>query len=272
MAMSRSGFNQYGWGQLILQFPIKTRQGYRFSPRLPGALITLICMAVCIKLGLWQYDKAQQKQALQALYSQYRDAAPIPLPLQLKHAEEWRYRRVTVEGEYAPRYQVFLDNQVSHEQAGYHVLTPFRIRNSQQYVLVNRGWIPAMAEHRDLPQVTTPTGPQQLTGQVWIPASRYYTLGKSDPSRWDAVWQNMDMQRYAALVPFAVSPVIIRLDANSRAGGFDRDWPQPAERIGMHLSYAYQWFGFAFAALAIYLYLSVVPVSSPTPPQEKSAP
>lgn len=228
-------------------------------------------MAICIKLGLWQYDKARQKQALQDMYSQYRDATPSPLPLQLKNAEEWRYRRVTVEGEYEPRYQILLDNQVSHDQAGYHVITPLRIHGSQHYVLVNRGWIPAMAEHRDLPKIITPTGPQQITGQVWIPASRYYTLGKNEPDQWDTLWQNMDMQRYMALVPFAVSPVVIRLDAASQAGGFDRDWPQPAERIGMHLSYAYQWFGFAFAALAIYLYLSVVPASSPQPSEEKSA-
>ncbi|ADQ84444.1 surfeit locus 1 [Methylovorus sp. MP688] len=254
-----------------MQFPIKTRQRYRFSPRIPGALITLFCMAICIKLGLWQYDKAQQKQALQALYSQYLHAEPSPLPLQLNNAEVWRYRRVTVEGEYEPRYQVFLDNQVSHELAGYHVITPLRIHNTQQYVLVNRGWVPAMPEHRELPTIITPTGPQRVTGQVWVPSTRYYTLGKSDPKRWDAVWQNMDMQRYAALVPFAISPVIVRLDADSQAGGFDRDWPQPAERIGMHLSYAYQWFGFAFAALAIYVYLSIVPANSPTPPQEKSA-
>ena len=266
--MSRSGFNQYGWGLLILQFPIKTRHGYRFSPRLPGALITLTCMAICIKLGLWQYDKAQQKQALQALYTQSLHATPAAFPIAIDQPEAWRYRRVMVEGEYEPRYQVLLDNQVSHEQAGYHIITPFRIHNSQHYVLINRGWIPAMAQHSELPQINTPSGPQRLTGQIWLPPSRFYSLGKSDPSHWDAVWQNMDMQSYAAQVPFAVSPVIIRLDADSQAGGFDRDWPQPAERIGMHLSYAYQWFGFAFAALAIYLYLSVVP-RSPTPPQEK---
>jgi surfeit locus 1 family protein len=46
---------------------------------------------------------------------------------------------------------------------------------------------------------------------------------------------------------------VIRLDAASGAGGFVRNWPRPAERIEMHIGYAYQWFGFALAFFVIYL-------------------
>jgi surfeit locus 1 family protein len=43
------------------------------------------------------------------------------------------------------------------------------------------------------------------------------------------------------------------LDADSNAGGFSRAWPAPAERIGTHIGYAYQWYGFAVATFIIYL-------------------
>jgi len=54
-----------------------------------------------------------------------------------------------------------------------------------------------------------------------------------------------------------VSPMAIKLDAASNAGGFVRNWQIPAERITTNLGYAYQWFGFALATLLIYIYMSV---------------
>ena len=66
-----------------------------------------------------------------------------------------------------------------------------------------------------------------------------------------------DMARYAKSVPFAVQPFVVRLDANSNAGGFVRNWPPPGERVSMHLGYAYQWFGFALTLLVIFIVLNV---------------
>ncbi len=65
------------------------------------------------------------------------------------------------------------------------------------------------------------------------------------------------MQRYANAVPFAIQPFVVRLDPQSKAGGFVRNWPPPGERITMHLGYAYQWFGFALTLLVIYIVLNV---------------
>jgi surfeit locus 1 family protein len=75
----------------------------------------------------------------------------------------------------------------------------------------------------------------------------------------------MDISRYAKTVPFKVLPLVLRLDADSQAGGFARDWPLPAERIETNLSYAYQWFGFAAAALAIYIYISMKKIEKKEP-------
>ncbi len=67
----------------------------------------------------------------------------------------------------------------------------------------------------------------------------------------------MDMQRYVKIAPFAVQSFVVRLDPQSQAGGFVRNWPLPGERIMMHLGYAYQWFGFALTLLTIYIVLNV---------------
>jgi surfeit locus 1 family protein len=239
-----------------LQFRISK---YIFRPTWLGTLITLICIPVFISLGQWQYQKAATKQAFQSQLDSYRLETPVALPQKVDEPESWRYRRVAVSGEYEARHQILLDNQIENGRAGYHVITPLKIHGSEQYVLVDRGWIPAEANHSDIPSVSTPAGEQQIVGHVWVPSTKYYSLEKPEDqvnSAWQILWQNMDMKRYATAVPFYVSPLVIRLDPESNAGGFSRNWPAPAERIETHIGYAYQWFGFAVAAFIIYIVVS----------------
>lgn len=234
--------------------------GYCFQPSWLGTIILLCCIPLFIKLGLWQYHKAEQKQALQTLYDAYAHAAPETLPATIAQPEDWRYKQIKVIGEYEPRYQILLDNQVEKELAGYHVITPFKIQDTQRFILVDRGWIPAKDNHSELPKVETPSGKQEVVGQAWLPSTNFYTLQapvtQTSRAEWQPVWQNMDMRLYTKSVPIEVLPLVIRLDPTSQAGGFVRDWPRPAERITTNIGYAYQWFGFAVAALAIYLFLS----------------
>jgi surfeit locus 1 family protein len=233
--------------------------GYAFKPSWLGTLITLVCIPVFISLGQWQHQKAEAKQSLQSQLDGYKHEAPVEFPLQADDPETWRYRQVKVKGTYDTRYQILLDNQVEDNRVGYQVVTPLQIEGANLYVLVNRGWVPASANHSEIPLVSTPQGIQQIEGQVWIPTTKIYSLEKPEDqagTAWQAVWQNMDMKRYRNSVPMAVSPLVIRLSPASAAGGFSRNWPAPAERIETHIGYAYQWYGFAVTAFIIYLVVS----------------
>lgn len=231
---------------------------YSFKPSFFMTLTTLIVMAICIKLGLWQYDKAGTKQALQQRLEQAMQMAPVSLPQTITDIEGWRYRRVKFVGTYEPRYQVLLDNQVENTVVGYHVLTPLHLAGAKQFVLIDRGWV-AAASNRQAPAIDTPTGEQQIEGDIAIPLAKFFTLESpaTADSRWQAVWQHVDMARYAKAVPFAIKPYLVRLDPQSKAGGYSRNWPKPGERVTMHLGYAYQWFGFALTLLGIYVVLNV---------------
>jgi surfeit locus 1 family protein len=217
----------------------------------------LVLVAAFIKLGLWQQHKADAKLALQTQLDRRLQEAPVALPREIADPEDWRYRRVRLSGVYEPRYQILLDNQVENETAGYHVITPLRTDDGQ-FVLVNRGWVGAPPEHDKLPVVSTPSGRLEVVGYAWLPPAKYFELEKAPASEaWQTVWQNVDMRRYAAMVPFKVLPFVVRLDPQSVAGGFARNWPRPAERIEMHVGYAYQWFGFALALVIIYIVVNV---------------
>lgn len=231
---------------------------YRFRPTWLGSLITIIAIPVFIKLGLWQYQKAETKQQLQNQQDEYAHMAAVVMPNQINDPESWRYRRVQVTGVYDAAHQILIDNQVHGDRVGFHVVTPM-LTEANTLVLVNRGWVPASNEHQALPKVDVPAGQQTVFGQIWLPSDKFYSLESPEQldhaALWAPVWQNLDMKRYARLVDKPVQPVVIRLDPEA-PDGYVRDWPKPAARIGTHMGYAYQWFGFAVATLCVYLYVS----------------
>lgn len=230
---------------------------YQFRPPLIPTFAAIVAIAVMIKLGFWQYGKAQQKLALQAAYDARLKEPPVALPDSVADVEPWRYRHVKAKGEYDVRYQILLDNQVENEMAGYHVITPFKPKGSGAYVLVDRGWIP-MGDRRSLPRIETPQGLIDIRGAAWVPSTKFYELASPpENAGWQALWQNMDMKRYAKSVPFPVLPFVVRLDADSSAGGFVRNWPKPAERVETNIGYAWQWWGFSVAVVLIWIFVNL---------------
>lgn len=217
--------------------------------------MVVVLVAAFISLGLWQWRKYEVKTQLQTELDERSHAAVVAMPTTPADPESLRYRHVSLRGEFEPERQILIDNRVHREQAGYHVVTPLHLAGSDIRVLVNRGWIPAGADHSVVPQVTTPAGTVELAGIAIVPGSRFFTLAPS-VAGWQPVWQNLDLAAYAAAVPWPVQPVVVQLDAES-PHGFARDWPRPDERADMHRSYAFQWFGFALASVGIWLWFAL---------------
>ena len=226
---------------------------YRFRPKLIPTLATLAAIPLLVSFGHWQANKANQKQALQDTFDARATQLAVQIPKELLNPEEFRYRKVAVRGHFETAYQILLDNRVHNEQAGYHVITPFRIENSELYVLVNRGWVPLGADRAVLPEINTPKEVIEITGVAALPPSKIYELKQPEvTSGWQTVWQNMDMKRYREAVTFQMQPIIIQMDDGSPAG-FARAWSRPDDRIQTHRGYAFQWYGMAVLLLLFYM-------------------
>ena len=233
----------------------------QFKPSIVGGIVTLICIPLFIHLGNWQYNKAMQKQALQASFDASLNAAPIAFPTGLSNYETLKYKTVHVEGTFEPKYAFLLDNMMVQESAGYHVFTPFRLKDSHLLVLVNRGWTPALENHAQLPVINTPSEMQTLIAKVILPSNKFFSLENNKTSNntqpWPAVWQNLDMKKFANDSGLVVMPIILRLEPSSAGSNFVRAWPAPVEDLTKNIGYAYQWYGFAVAAFAIFLFTSI---------------
>ena len=236
-----------------------------FLPTLWPTLATALLIPLFIAAGNWQWNKATRKAQLQQQLEARAAQSAVPISLVMVDSQALNYRKVTARGRYEPQYQILIDNRTHNGQAGYHVITPLRVEGSDIRLLVNRGWIPAPADHRLIPTIESPAGIVQLKGTAIIPPARFFTLGpgSSHSNRgWQGVWQNLDLERYGKTVAahFPIQPVVVQLDPQGATsdtdGGFVREWAQPDERRLVNLGYALQWWGFAATTFILWLILN----------------
>ena len=222
------------------------------------SLATLALLPLMIGLGLWQLDRAAQKQLLQAEYDRRQQEPAVQLVSVLEPPEALRFRRVVARGRYEPEHQILIDNRVHRGQAGYHVLTPLRLGDGSVRVLVNRGWVPLGQDRAVLPVIETPRGLVEVTGLAAVPQTKGFHLGGAKPpgEGWQPVWQYLDLDVFRDNVAFPLQPIVILLDPDSANGGFVRQWARLDAGIATHQGYAFQWFSLAAALAAIYILLN----------------
>lgn len=241
---------------LPAQEDTKKNSARRFKPRLLPTLAAALLLPLFISAGQWQWNKATIKGNLQKDLDARSAEPPIQIPTSLVDPQSLRHRKIVARGNYEAQYQILIDNRIHREQAGYHVITPLRLEGSDTLLLVNRGWVPTLAEHHMVPQITTPTGVVEVSGTAVVPSSRFFTLEVDDvnnKAEWQSVWQNLDLARFGKAVDFPLQPIVIELDVTSTAGGFVREWRRPDERLETNLGYALQWWSFAATTVVLWL-------------------
>lgn len=227
---------------------------WEFKPSLWPTLAAVAGIVLALGLGNWQLGRGNEKSVLaERMLAASRDAL-IALPAVDIRAEDVAWRRVEVRGRFEPKYAVFIDNRILHGAAGYHVVMPLRIADSERYVLVNRGWVAGSHARSKLPQITTPADTISIAGFATVPSRRYFELSTQVAE--GKVWQNLTLERYRAAVPIAIQPVVIRQE-NDLNDGLMRAWGAPDLGIDKHYGYAFQWFALAAAILIYYLVIHV---------------
>ena len=215
-------------------------------------MATLLTMAATAALGLWQLDRAAQKQDLQASID---ERATLPAwnevdVLKMADPDAGLHRAVRLSGEWVPNATLFLDNRQMEGRPGFYVITPLRLADSTQAVLVQRGWAPRNFEDRTrVPEVVTPEGTVAVEGRLAPPPGKLYELGEAGTG---PIRQNVDLEALTREwgVPLLALSVVQTGDADD---GLRRDWPVVAAGVQKHHGYAFQWFG--LCALAGFLYV-----------------
>jgi surfeit locus 1 family protein len=225
----------------------------RFQWRLLPLIATVLVVALGIELGQWQTRRGDEKEAIAAKLAQREASPPLALGAALQPADALEYRRVRINGAFASDWTLYLDNRPYNDVAGFYVMTPMRIDNSDTYVLVARGWTPRDNLNRSkLPVLKTAPGNIMLEGVVRERPGHLMQLGQQAPLQPGAILQNLEVADLAAASKLKLQPFIIEQSSDT-GDGLVRDWPLPSLGIEMHRGYAFQWY--ALSAMAVLFFV-----------------
>lgn len=217
-------------------------------------LLVLLGIAFLIRLGIWQLDRREQRQAQNAELAAQLAQPPIPLtgPDSLPaDPTTLRDRQATATGRYDFTHQFSLTQQVWQDTTGFRLITPLVLEDGRHAILVDRGWLPIAMETPD--QWTQFDEPGQLTIQGYIQPSQPTPGGPPTPAADPQQPRyRLDIEAIQAQMPYELLPVYLQ------AAGDDTQLPYRADPIpdlseGPHLSYAIQWFLFALILAIAYL-------------------
>lgn len=212
--------------------------------------IAVVVAGACVRLGIWQLDRLEQRRASNALVASRLDSAivaPAALPADTTAA---RYRRVRVTGTFDYEHEIVLAGRAREGSPGVNLLTPLRLAGTDTAILVNRGWVYA-------PDASTVTPADWREGDT-ATVTGFVATYRTGDSPVDAVVPGRARTlRYAdapvlrSLIPYPVQPyylVAVEPVPADPARAPARLAPPPLDE-GSHLSYAFQWFSFAAIAL-----------------------
>jgi surfeit locus 1 family protein len=230
---------------------------HNFSPTQFSVAITIVAVALFVRLAYWQLDRAAEKEALQAQY-----AAGQRSVVELSAANTaglTQFQRVTARGHYDSAHQILLDSMPSAMgQPGYRVVTPFELEDGS-WLLVDRGWHRPGATRSDIPDVTVGEAARTVAGQLSVlprPGVKLAAPGSSG-NGWPRVMNYPEQASVEQALERKVLPGLVLLDRD-QPDGFERAW-QARTDLGSerHLSYAVQWFGFAIVAIVLFVVMGL---------------
>jgi cytochrome oxidase assembly protein ShyY1 len=219
-------------------------------------LAGMVLVAACVRLGMWQLDRNEERSARNAVIEANADRDPVSVDDVLEPDRPVASDQVWVPVEATGRYDV--DHQIvvrlrPHDgQPGVHVLTPF-VTAAGTAVLVDRGFVA-----QDGPATTIPAVPAPPAGEVDV-------VGRIRPSEEGrgtggnagaGVIRYIDVDEIAQELPYPVYGGWLELVAEDPApAAAPVPPPAPTTDAGPHLSYAVQWFIFGCIGVGGFVFL-----------------
>lgn len=210
---------------------------------------------ILIGLGTWQVQRLMWKTELIETIERHMALPPARLPADVMDPEDYRYRRVSVEGVFHHNKEIHLFAHSRAGEPGFQIITPLE-RPDGSFIFVNRGWVPdALKDPARRPQGQV-SGPVTLTGigrPTWQPAWLHRWIvpdNRPQTNLWffgdlDAMATHLGITDYA--------PLFVEADATPNPGG----WPQGGQtRIEIrndHLQYALTWYALALALAVMFV-------------------
>ena len=203
---------------------------------------------VFVFLGIWQIERAANKEGLLQAFNSEQESPPTRLTSQ---SPNWS--RVFVDGVFDSSRQILIDNQIHNGKVGYKIFTPFRF-DDNKIVLVDRGWIAQGKSRSDLPQLNVLEKKSRIIGTVTSPVQGVLAGSELLTNEWPRVSQSKAVEVIASAFNEPILDIVLVLDpGSSQITEFIQIKPFAITPV-KHYGYAMQWFTMSIVLLGMFLY------------------
>ena len=203
---------------------------------------------VFVFLGIWQIERAANKEGLLQDFNSEQESPPTRLTSQ---SANWS--RVFVDGVSDSSRQILIDNQIHNGKVGYKIFTPFRF-DDNKIVLVDRGWIGQGQSRSDLPQLNILEKKSRIIATVTSPEQGVLAGSELLTNEWPRVSQSKAVEVIALAFNEPILDIVLVLDpGSSQITEFIQIKPFAITPV-KHYGYAMQWFTMSIVLLGMFLY------------------
>ena len=176
----------------------------------PGIRITIFFVLFAIlffSLGLWQIERGQAKTTILAQFEDNLSKTPVYL-----NQESKKWDRVYVKGKWDNSKQILVDNVINRGVAGYKVLTPLRIIETNQLILVDRGWIKQNKYREILPNIELIEADEVVSGILEYPELGLVLSEDLVSKEWPKISQTKNLEVISKEYDEFIYPMILLAD------------------------------------------------------------
>ena len=176
----------------------------------PGIRITIFFVFFAIlffSLGLWQIERGQAKTIILAEFEDNLSKTPVYL-----NQESKKWDRVYVKGKWDNSKQILVDNVINRGIAGYKVLTPLRIIETNQLILVDRGWIKQNKYREILPNIELIQADEVVSGILEYPELGLVLSEDLVSKEWPKISQTKNLEVISKEYDEFIYPMILLAD------------------------------------------------------------
>ncbi len=216
----------------------------------PALLAVVVCLPILLRLGFWQLERAEYKQQL---LRDLETAESVPASTIERLGQLATLRpnaRVILKGNFLPGRTTLLDNRYYRGRAGFNVVSLFRLKATEEAMLVNRGWLPLGQYRYPLPEVETPLGEVELAAEIRPVPTDTVVLQEEVFDHWPELIQSVDLKQLSRLSGYEL-PTAWALASADSDESLKQEWPVTIVGPERHHGYAVQWFGLAIVFLGV---------------------
>ena len=214
-------------------------------------IITLIAIFITSSASIWQIKRAFYKINMEREFMQQQQMSPLEIKSLLDISLSEINRKIIVSGFFYNDKTILLDNVIRKNSVGFNVVTPLRVENSNDYILINRGWVKKNFD-KDIDLYAFYEQSKVKISGVLRKINKNF-LELSEETVTGNLWQNLSVERYQTKMDMNISSFIILQDDQIN-DGLLRVNDGLKFGIETHIMYAGQWLVFTILIIFFYFY------------------